>query len=399
MKKAISLLLALVLCLSLCACGKDSGLANNPTKKPADAEPADTVHVHQWTLATCEAPNICQTCGETEGNALGHTWSNATCTTPKTCSVCGETEGNALDHDYVDGECTRCKATDPEMVQVIKDYEALVAKIAYYEENGAVYAGNNHLYGSYAVGYLYDELMKMGEFRDCAQYLERIAVLPDQLLYIKLLETDNLGNYIKSTDLEYEYDALGRVTMSEDAEFLNQLGILRNTYASGVSQNYVTITYGDDGRIVEYRLYYVQLVEIITPTYDESGRIQSAYHKENVGGYTTYFDYDDHGRLIRVWDDVKDYAILYTYNSDGTLVSKTCEGDYWDAWFKDSMKEYQYDEHGNLVGWTSGSIVPTVEFDDQGRIVREHIVKSNGVLNYEYVYGSWYVYTNLTSGT
>lgn len=55
-------------------------------------------HKHDWVEATCTEPQICLSCGEVEGNALGHTWEQATCTKPKTCSVCGKTEGQALGH-------------------------------------------------------------------------------------------------------------------------------------------------------------------------------------------------------------------------------------------------------------------------------------------------------------
>ena len=43
MKKAISLLLALVICLSLCACGNSNSNATNPpeTQAPINEEPAD----------------------------------------------------------------------------------------------------------------------------------------------------------------------------------------------------------------------------------------------------------------------------------------------------------------------------------------------------------------------
>ena len=55
---------------------------------------------HNWTEATCTAPQTCSLCGETDGEALGHTEETitgtaATCTTAgltdgKKCSVCGE---------------------------------------------------------------------------------------------------------------------------------------------------------------------------------------------------------------------------------------------------------------------------------------------------------------------
>lgn len=63
------LCLALILCLSGCACK------------------------HEWAEATCTEPKTCTKCGETKGEAIGHKWEEATVDRPKTCSVCGLTEG------------------------------------------------------------------------------------------------------------------------------------------------------------------------------------------------------------------------------------------------------------------------------------------------------------------
>ena len=66
-----------------------------------------TKHKHEWNDATCDTPKTCETCGDTEGEALGHKWNDATCDTPKTCETCGKTEGEALNHKWDDGEITQ----------------------------------------------------------------------------------------------------------------------------------------------------------------------------------------------------------------------------------------------------------------------------------------------------
>ncbi len=91
MKKAISLLLAVMLVLSLSACGGN-----------------ETTHTHSYSDATCAAPAKCS-CGATNGSALGHSYSNATCTEAKKCSRCGATNGSALGHSYKDATCTEPK--------------------------------------------------------------------------------------------------------------------------------------------------------------------------------------------------------------------------------------------------------------------------------------------------
>lgn len=82
MKKLLSLLLALVLCFSLVACG-------NPCK-----------HGHQWVEATCTEAKYCSVCNVHDGDALGHTYGepviNRETSCSKTgiktftCSVCGD---------------------------------------------------------------------------------------------------------------------------------------------------------------------------------------------------------------------------------------------------------------------------------------------------------------------
>lgn len=71
-------------------------------------EPINMIE-HHYLEATCTAPQTCEMCGATKGEALGHTWIDANCTTPKTCSVCGETDGEALGHTWIEANCTTAK--------------------------------------------------------------------------------------------------------------------------------------------------------------------------------------------------------------------------------------------------------------------------------------------------
>ena len=152
MKKALSLFLALIMLLSLCACGEDSTQNTDPSTNPSQAttgstqNPTDgtggttgetqaptsapttapteapttppTTCSHSYKDATCTDPKTCSKCGATEGNAAGHSWKDATCTDPKTCSKCGATEGNAAGHSWKDATCTdpktcsKCGATE-----------------------------------------------------------------------------------------------------------------------------------------------------------------------------------------------------------------------------------------------------------------------------------------------
>ena len=97
MKKTISLILALILCLGLCACDENAPAINSNNKPDVTVPelPANT-HNHEWTDATCIVPKTCKTCGVTEGSVVSHSWKDATYSAPKTCTICGTTEGSKL---------------------------------------------------------------------------------------------------------------------------------------------------------------------------------------------------------------------------------------------------------------------------------------------------------------
>ncbi len=159
MKKALSLLLVLVMLLSLCACGKNDTQnidpsttpsqattdnteestdgttettqaiteeptttpttestnapteesttkpTERPTTKPTETPTTPTACSHSYKDATCTAPKTCTKCGATNGSAAGHSYKDATCTAPKTCSTCGVTEGKANGHSWTDATC------------------------------------------------------------------------------------------------------------------------------------------------------------------------------------------------------------------------------------------------------------------------------------------------------
>ena len=79
MKKAAIWILVLTLCLSLCACGGQTG--GSPTDAP---ENTTSGHTHTWKDATCTTPKTCADCGQTEGELGEHIYAPV-------CSVCGQT--------------------------------------------------------------------------------------------------------------------------------------------------------------------------------------------------------------------------------------------------------------------------------------------------------------------
>lgn len=289
-----------------------------------------------------------------------------------------------MTHDYKKGVCVECGAVDPNYDAEAAAYDDLMKMISDYDKYKNIYAGDDirYLYGGKAVQFLYQKLTEMKDYRDCAEYLSRFTEVKDKLLYLQLEEKNNSGKLINSTTIDYEYDALGRVTATEHDEYMQMLGFGVLDYEIGEGQYSIGISYGKDGRMESLTYNYVTLIGLVSPEYDENGRIISMFHQHYDAEYNCEFTYDEEGRLISViYDD--DYELTFEYNPDGTMHSKRV-GSY--------KTVFSYDEAGNRTGWTRGSTVCTTELDEEGNILRERIVTDNSVTILEYVYGSYYVY-------
>jgi len=128
MKKNTLITSAILLCLSLTACGHEHTFTDATCTAPMTCSECGITEGealgHTWVEATCDTAMTCSMCGITEGEALGHTWVDATCDTAKTCSVCGATEGNPLEHSWIEATteapktCELCGLTDGEPLAV-----------------------------------------------------------------------------------------------------------------------------------------------------------------------------------------------------------------------------------------------------------------------------------------
>lgn len=128
MKKNTLITSAILLCLSLTACGHEHTFTDATCTAPMTCSECGITEGealgHTWVEATCDTAMTCSMCGITEGEALGHTWVEATCETAKTCSVCGATEGNPLEHSWIEATteapktCELCGLTDGEPLAV-----------------------------------------------------------------------------------------------------------------------------------------------------------------------------------------------------------------------------------------------------------------------------------------
>lgn len=95
-------------------------------------------HIHKWDAANCTRGELCWSCKETRGEALGHDWVDATCTVAKRCSRCGLTEGASLGGHVSNGSesCSRCGET----LNVVAKINAN-SDLGYYDPRPLVYGG------------------------------------------------------------------------------------------------------------------------------------------------------------------------------------------------------------------------------------------------------------------
>ena len=107
-KVSLLILMSLLILLAFASCDllpgsqPDNGNGDNV----GDNNQGESVCEHQWSEATCTAPQICSLCGERQGKLLPHDLVDATCTEPKTCTMCHQYWGEALGHKWSAMSCT-----------------------------------------------------------------------------------------------------------------------------------------------------------------------------------------------------------------------------------------------------------------------------------------------------
>ncbi len=254
-----------------------------------------------------------------------------------------------------------------------------------------------------AVHYYFDS----DYFCDRQTLMSRFTVLEDVYLgFVKTYE-DNMGN-LSGNDysLALTYDPSGICT----EEYGESIELIPESLITTWRRQY---TYDDAGRLAA-RTYFMgdnSIQAIITYTYDDQNRIQSAHWKENSGESDFAYTYDASGKLTGI-SGTRDgvvYAFSYRYDDAGRQVY----AEYTRNGTKQCSYTYEFDSSGNPVGAVCE--VPnsdvmryygdffhydigthTYTLDDRGRVIRNEIIPDvdyYAKITFDYFYGDYYFYS------
>lgn len=353
MKKIISALLALSLCISLCACGGNT-----------NTDSTENTTTGEKTIETTEST----------------TKTTDTSATTETTATTAQTESEE----------------EKQLKQTKARYEKASEYLAEYLEDGSFYiSGQGTLRNNAALEYLYKEFEACGDYEDSAEILSRFTVLPDMLTSITNTTTDNLGNVKEDTYETYKYDEKGT---SQDDPILELLGISywRSMLSKRGEHNF-EYEYDEADRIISVKLVDdgTTVEAIVTPEYDANGNVVKATIQTNNGTYTSTYTYDEQNRLIAAEksaipaiEDRTDvsiylYSYTYSYDANGNLTEESYSyfdacGGVWEGTWEHTIT-YTYNENGDLIKKVDDSYV-----DYENEYLHDY--EDEYVYDYEYEY-------------
>ena len=403
MKKLICMVLALIMVMSLCACGQNNDSVNefdtnNNTTQKEDNEPQETTIP---AVPTEEEKEVLETYVRTV-NSLNYEAANLKENPYASLDVIQEKREEllALDLDTV----SKWVGTD-------------WAQWAY-DESGAP------KYFSFPADF------------DCEAVMGRFAKVENVKLSRSKTTIDSLGNVSSpKEDAQWHYFTNGTVRQFEN-EFHTYPMAIEWINAKDSSYDYdakdgQVREYDADGRPTKLSYYSGSNVSAVRLyEYDAQGKLTTQTAKTNSSERVYQYSYDGQGRLAMI-ECVFTVGFapctcqaLYTYDANGNLAKEEITK-YYDGLSEADIvsryiTEYAYDASGKLVSgtfteqeWVVGEVnfqtvdQYTYEQDAQGRVVKETVIlgdkmnaKKNTVyqhsqydkLVYETVYGDYYVY-------
>ena len=437
MKRIVCLILALLLVLSLCACG-DGGSGGRETlptefeEVPGMSQRLPDAICGSWHLGDGRAVNIYPDAVATpDGYFTDYIFHEDSMVIELlqdgqvVCTVCivdertvmtVDIEGNEMlfySLDDTGGDDWQEPLDEAERLnmaynKVLEDFNAAISGQPVYDEEG-----NEISDGPTLAEYLYNQFLDLEDYEDAVIYLSFFKTREEPVTTVCRYSPINGMESTYDEDLP-QYDVLGRVGIS-DTTGAQSVGFIyeysgNQRYQSlfdennALTQVIITTTngFGDVINTCVADLEYNGLGQHIATHVafvDENG---------NDVRYTSTLEYDDCGNLIRIDipyctsnDDTGTYTALYAYDDQGGLLRDTTVmlPDDLD-WYEQNLKrpfsrttsKKIYDENGLLIAKYTCSHAPdspgysmtTYTYDEQGLLVNKVIY------GYDYGWSDWY---------
>lgn len=411
MKKLMTLVLALVMVLTLAACGSNKYAKYESINQKLDA--GDYEGAIAEIVAMYEAAQGNQGNEDNEGN-----------------------QGNQ-------GGDEQPERPTEEEANLLRVYGDMVYALNNYVEYGSTsfYVGEKFYDNNEALKYISEQLAAMesidkwlqkegfaaewfGQEINCDRQgiLAGFSKVEDVLLEQVTTTTDNMGNVATYTDGQWEYDTQGRVVRVPG---MNSLVTPSKDYWNWGCP--LTVVYSEDGRISQLKKAWMDSVDLLAdPVYDDAGNLVTLNIKTNNGEWQDTYVYDSQGRVIEyhrprdsysLQDDFRRY--YYTYDDAGRVSRQVIK--YREGFDYEKTTTYIYDDAGNLSGisweeiqssngqtWSHVTREDQIQsvYDGQGRLVSftytpGATMSEEGVVSkpdyttrvVENIYGDYYFYT------
>ena len=251
---------------------------------------------------------------------------------------------------------------DPELERKYNTLTCALESLEEYTENRydmssfsfVYFDGYEHIAyeGMDAVAWLYDTAKELGDYENARQIAGSFTVLENVPLEKVYSYTDALGNRTESSRVYYVYDRWGNLlSQSLDA------GAVADHYL----YNYGTpeYTYDENGAVSTLRYLSGSTVNcVIDYTYNEDGTVATERYRDRAGNeYSITYRYEN-GVLLRAEGvpyaegSKETMTVEYVYDDNGRLILESGISDRWDsAAISKFLKtvRYTYDENGRVA--------------------------------------------------
>ena len=222
--------------------------------------------------------------------------------------------------------------------------------------------------------------------------LDRFTIVENKLLQANSTTVDNMGNENTSEYYEWFYTEDGTL----ETEYINWEAA-RNLWNGLYSTSgYYRYTYNEAGVITETKITNLEntsVSAVIVPVYDANGNLISETITDNNGSYVFHHTYDANGNRTQTdyADEWNNYTIFYTYDDQGHLVqTDICRNGSinWNGTEHPYITQCKttvntYDGNGNLIS----AVVTDIENDwtiKSGELIVSERSKKVDTVSYTY---------------